>query len=109
MAAKANIFIDQGTDFETTLDMVDLDDNVIDLTGYTGQAQIRKHYSSTNAVSFSVDIDANNGLITISLSASQSANMVAGRYVYDVKVINGDDEVSRIVEGVLTVAPGVTR
>ena len=109
MAARANIVIDQGADFQTTIDVVDLEDNVIDLTGYTGEAQIRKHYSSTNAVSFTVEIDANNGLITLTLPATASANMSPGRYVYDLRVTNSDDEVSRITEGYVTVTPMVSR
>ena len=34
MAIIANIFIDQGTDYEVTIDVTDTSDNVIDLNGY---------------------------------------------------------------------------
>ena len=47
MAIIANIFIDQGTDFEVTIDVSDTSDNIIDLSGYTASAQIRKTYGST--------------------------------------------------------------
>ena len=40
MATKANLVIDQGTTFTTTITITDDDGDVIDLAGYTGAAQI---------------------------------------------------------------------
>ena len=42
MAIKANIVIDQGTDFAAAIDIVDQDGVVNNLTGYTVAAQLRK-------------------------------------------------------------------
>lgn len=109
MATKANLVVDQGADFSTIISLADLDDEAIDLTGYTGSAQIRKHYSSSNAVNFSVSLDSNAGDITLSLTAAQTNAMLAGRYVYDLELQNSAGIRSRIVEGILTVTPGVTR
>jgi len=36
-------------------------------------------------------------------------NREAGRYVYDVETTSGSGVVSRIVEGIITVTPEVTR
>jgi hypothetical protein len=47
-------------------------------------------------------------VITLGLTANQTSNLVAGRYVYDVELTEGG-EVSRIVEGIVTVTPQVTR
>lgn len=109
MATKANLVIDQGTHFSTTISIANMDDEAIDLTGYTGAAQIRKHHSSANAVNFGVSIDAALGDLTLSLTPSQSNAMVPGRYVYDVEVTDSSNVVSRIVEGIVTITPGVTR
>lgn len=109
MATKANLVVDQGTDFSTIVSIADLNDEAIDLTGYTGTAQIRKHYSSSNAVNFSVSLDSIAGDVTLSLTASQTNAMLAGRYVYDVELESPAGIRSRIVEGILTVTPGVTR
>lgn len=110
MAIKANLVIDQGADYQTSLNITDDDGYPVDLTGYTGVAKIRKHYTSTNAVSFTVTITANTGNVALSLTALQTANIVAGRYVYDVKVTDTDaNTVTRLVEGIATITPQVTR
>ncbi len=109
MATKANIIIDQGTTFSTSINLTDDNGDAIDLTGYTGRAQMRKHYTSSNSQSFTVSLQSSNGIVTLSLTETQTANLTAGRYVYDVEIVSGANVVSRIVEGFVTVTPEVTR
>lgn len=111
MAAKANIVIDQGADFSTSITVTDNDGNVVDLTGYTARGQIRKHYTSSTAVDFSFVFGSprSSGIVDITLSNSQTTDMEAGRYVYDVELISTANVVSRLVEGIATVTPEVTR
>jgi len=109
MPIKANLFIDQGTDYSTSINLVDGDDNVVTLSGYTSNAQMRKTYSSSNAVSFSTTLQSANGVVVLSLTATQTANIVAGRYVYDVYLTSSSNVVSRIIEGIVTVTPRVTK
>lgn len=111
MAAKANIVIDQGADFSTTITVTDASGSVINLTGYTARGQIRKHYTSTTAVnlSFTFGSPRTEGKLTLSLSNVQTANMAAGRYVYDVEIISASNVISRLVEGIATITPEVTR
>jgi len=108
MAIKANLFIDQGTDYSTFINLVDTNDNILSLAGYTSSAQLKKTYSSSNSVSFNTSLQVSNGVIQLSLTSSQTANIVAGRYVYDVVVKSSSNVVSRIVEGIVTVTPRVT-
>lgn len=108
MAIKANIVIDQGADYSTTISLTDEDGNVIPLNNYTVSAQIRKTYSSSNSVSFSAIVNEELGEVVLSLTDTQTANIVAGRYVYDVFITNSGIT-SRIVEGIVTVTPRVTR
>lgn len=108
MATKANLVVDQGTTFTTTITVSDDEGNALDLTGYTGAAQIRKHYTSSNSVNFAVSISAGTGEVTLSLTANATANLNAGRYVYDCELTNSGT-VSRILEGIVTVSPQVTR
>lgn len=108
MAIKANIIIDQGADFSTNIRVTDEDGVAIDLEGYTGEAQMRKWYTSLSAINF--DVTLNNSTVTLSLSSSDTANLVPGRYVYDVELTNASSNViSRILEGIVTVTPNVTR
>ncbi len=109
MAIKANLFIDQGATYATKLNITDSNGAVVDLTGYTAAAQIRKHYTSSNATSFSVAVTADTGAVVLSLSANATANLAAGRYVYDVELTDGAGRISRIVEGIVTISPNVTR
>jgi hypothetical protein len=109
MAIKANLVIDQGTSFSTLINITDTDDTSIDLTGFVGAAQMRKHFSSSNSTPFVVTIIPAEGALTLALSANTTANLVAGRYVYDVELTNENGIISRIVEGIVTVTPNVTR
>lgn len=109
MATKANITVDQGTTFSTTISLTDDDGNPIDLTGYTGRSQMRKHFTSSNSQSFTVSLSNNAGTVTLGLTATQTSNLTPGRYVYDVEVVSGANVISRIVEGIVTVTPEVTR
>lgn len=109
MGTKANLKIDQGSDFTTSITLTDDAGDSLNLYGYTGAAQIRKYYTSTNAVDFDVDVVANTGQVVLSLSSNTTNNIVAGRYVYDVELTDLNGVVSRVLEGIVTITPGVTR
>lgn len=110
MGTKVNLVVDQGATFETTINLTDDDGDLVDLTGYTGASQVRKHYtSSTPSANIAVTLDNANGTITLSMSANITANLVAGRYVYDVELTDPSSVVSRVIEGIVTVTPQVTR
>ena len=109
MATKANLVVDQGSTYSTNVTIVDDNDVIFDLTDYTGAAQLRKHFTSSNSTAFSVSLGGTNGIITLSLTANQTANLVAGRYVYDVEITSNTNIVSRVLEGIVTVTPNVTR
>jgi hypothetical protein len=109
MATKANIIIDQGTTFSTIINLTDDNGDPIDLTGYSADSEMRKHYTSSNSTSFAVSLGGVDGTVTLSLTPAQTSNLTPGRYVYDVEVTSGANVVSRIVEGIVTVTPEVTR
>jgi hypothetical protein len=108
MAQKINIVIDQGTTFNTTFSIVDSNDDPIDFSTYTANSQMRKSYSSSNAYTFSVAMTS-SGAVTLSMTANTTSSITAGRYVYDVEVQDVSGVRSRIVEGIATVTPQVTR
>lgn len=109
MATKANLKIGQGTDYLTSITLTDDDGNPIYLSNYTGAGQIRKYYTSTNAVDFNVTVEANTGVVTLRLTSAQTNGIEAGRYVYDVELYDSANVVSRVLEGIVTITPGVTR
>lgn len=109
MAIKANLLIDQGSTFATSITITNDAGEPVDLTGYTGAGQMRRHYSSLTYIPLTINISANVGIVGITLSADQTTAIAAGRYVYDVELTTAAGVVSRIVEGVATVTPQVTR
>jgi hypothetical protein len=110
-AAYSNLYIEQGTSFNTTITVDDVYGDVYTLSNYTARSQIRKSYYSANTTAvFNTAISANQGTITLSLTAAVTANITPGRYVYDTTItgtLNG--EVTRILEGIVEISPSVTR
>ena len=110
MAVLSNLSIDQGSDFSAEVIVEDSSGDVANLTGYTGAGQIRKTYTSSTAVAFGVAVtNATSGLLTLTLTNTVTNGMKAGRYVYDVEITKtSNGEKTRVVEGQVTINPGVT-
>ena len=113
MAAKANIIIDQGADFSTIITASDDVGNPVNLTGYTGSAHVRKSFASNFFYEFDVDFPSpqTQGQVRLRMSRSRTDSIPPGRYVYDVEITSPEplDERTRLVEGIVTVTPSVTR
>lgn len=112
MATVRNLVIDQGSTFSISITVSDYTGSAIDLTGYTLRSQLRKSYHSNTYTSFTVvSNDPTDGEITLSLTATQTSALKYGRYVYDVEIVSPApaSEVTRILEGIITVNPEVTR
>ena len=110
MATKANLVLDQGSTFSVDLTLQDENGDALLLAGYTANSQMRKWYTSINpSAVFNASVNAQLGTITLSLEASNTSNLTAGRYVYDVRVTNPSGESTRVVEGIVTINPEVTQ
>ena len=111
MATISNIFIDQDADFTTTVTVNDSAGNALNLSGYTALAMIRKTYQSTTATTFTTTFadPRTSGQITISLTDTQTATLEDGRYVYDMVITDALGVKTRVVEGIATVNPSVSR
>lgn len=108
MATKANLTIDSGATFSTTLTLTDENGDHLTLNGYTGVANMKRWYTSSNSIPFNVSINTTASTITLEMDSSITANLYPGRYVYDVDLTDSSNAVSRIVEGVVTVTPSVS-
>ena len=109
MAIKANITIDQGTDFSALVDVETSSNTVYDLTGYTVAAQMRKNYSSSSATTFVCSHNSALGQISMALGKDDTAVLEPGRYLYDIEITSSGGSVARVVQGTVTVSPGMTR
>lgn len=112
MAAIANLTIDQGATFSSDVTVKDANGNPFDLTGYTAAAKMAKGYASTRTrtnFTATVAADATTGVVTLSLSATDTAALDAERYVYDLEITQtSSGNVTRVIEGVISVRPQVT-
>jgi hypothetical protein len=111
MATISNLFIDQDADFTTTVTVNDSTGTALDLTNYTALAMIRKSYQSSTATTFTSAFVSprTTGQITISLTDTQTAALESGRYVYDLVITDASGNKTRVVEGIATVNPSVSR
>lgn len=109
-AGTYNFILEQGATFSRRL-TVQENNSALDLTGYTGRAQMRStHDSDSIALSFTVAIsDATNGILSMSASATSTASLTPGQYVYDVEIESSAGSVTRLLQGTVTVNPEVTK
>jgi len=110
MAVFANIVADQGSTFAATITVTGSNGvDAADLTGFSAAGQARRTFKSATAYPFTVTVsNPTLGLLTLALTAVQTEAMV-GRYFYDVEVTAASGEITRVIEGQLTVSPGITR
>jgi hypothetical protein len=116
MATYEEITIDQGTDVAMVLNLVKTDGSKKDLTSHAVAAKLKKNYNSDSAdtIAFTSAItDDSDGIVTLSLTNTQTNALKAGRYVYDVELSfvdsDGNTIVERILEGRAQVTPSVTK
>lgn len=116
MAQYEEFTIDQGADVTIELNLVDKNDAVKNLAGYSLAAKLKKNYNSgdSDTTSFTTIIDnASSGIASISLNNTQTNALKSGRYVYDVELSfqdsSGNTIIERILEGRIQVSPSVTK
>lgn len=107
MATYSNLYIDQGSDFNATIDLTQTTGS-LDLTGYSGAGTIAKSYDGTSKGSFTVSVDDTDNELDLSLTAAETAALKPGRYVYDVIIKSTAGAITRVLEGQINVTPGVT-
>lgn len=92
--------------------------NAQNLTGYTARLQVRRVAGSTTYLAEWTSADSSGerlvlggsaGTITFDLSATVTAALPAGRFVYDLEVESGSGVVTPLMAGPFIVEPGVTR
>jgi hypothetical protein len=110
MAGFAELTLEQGANFTTTVTVNGSDGSPTNLLNYTAAAQMRKSYYSTTANNFTVTVsNAANGELTMAMSAANTANLTPGRAVYDLLITSPTNVKTRVVEGIVTILPSVTR
>lgn len=113
MAAYVELYMDQGTTFSNIINLTDDYTNAnINVSGYIVKSQMRRsYYSESPSANITCQItNAATGEITLSLTPQQTANVKAGRYLFDVTIHNPlDNATTRILGGIVVVTPQVTK
>ena len=107
-----DLLIHTGTDFEQTFVLEDTYSNAPkDLTGYTACCSMRRYPSSSVAASFNIDFatDRTSGRVSIQMTRGTTANLKAGKYFYDLVLMDSSNEKIRPIEGTITVKKAITR
>ncbi len=103
----------QGTDALFKIVIKDSAGATFDVSTKSFSASLKKSYSSTESINFSVAVsDAPGGVISISLTDTQTAALDGdSRYVYDLFMYNtsGSTDITSILKGKVFVESSVTR
>jgi hypothetical protein len=113
LSAKYNLVCDQATTFNFQFQILN-DQTPLNLTGYTGTMTVRPFVgaSTTTVVATTANglmvFDAVNGRVTVTISATTTGAIAAGRYSYDLVLTSGVT-VTRYLEGKFIVTGAVTQ
>ena len=104
-----NIVLDQGCTFEKVITAQNsASQNVTISTGTCSSKMRQSYYSSNNITALTTAVTGSN--CTISLTATQTAAISPGNYVYDVEYTqSGGTVVERVAEGIITVYGEATK
>ena len=106
----ADFDTDQGASFSATLNVTDSESGSSDLTGYSVAGQFKRSYTSETYTELNCELtDASIGQVTISLEPDVTVATAARKYLYDIFLTSPSGKVSKIIEGILTIYPSVTR
>lgn len=110
VAETLNYTLYGGDDFADIIEQVDDEENPLDRTGYTYEAQIRVQHESTDILDeFTIDTtDLAIGIIILSLTGEQTAALPT-RSVFDLEETSPGGLVTTLFTGTITRDPEVTR
>jgi hypothetical protein len=114
--AKHNFFVYRGATFSEQIEWKDENGVAIDLTGFTARMHMRDTLEATTPF---LTLTTENGGITLGgaagtvdllASAAATSAISATSGVYDLELVAGDGvTVTRLLEGLVTISPEVTR
>ena len=103
-----NIALDQGCTFEKVITAQNSTSGNVTISSGTCAAKMRQsYYSSNNITTLTTAVAGSN--CTISLTATQTAAVSPGNYVYDVEYTQSDTTtIERVAEGIITISAEAT-
>lgn len=97
--------------FRMVVEVVDQDEQILDLTGYSGAMQIRLDPADTDpVVEATVTINTTTGEVTATLEPSQTQTLDFAAALYDLRIVDGTGlVVEYIAKGKASLEPTITR
>lgn len=116
MAAKENLIVNQGEDYQRVLTLKDNSDVPLNLTGYTFKGMAKHKYEDA-AAAFNFEFTVRDqltypGIVDMIIPASETSDFIISKpskYKYDIEMIDGNSITRRIIEGEILLNPEVTR
>lgn len=105
---STNLDINKNADYTRTFTVLDTNNVVINLSGFSVSAQLRRNPLSTEYVSFTMTIiDADAGKIRMFLPHSIT-NTLDGKYFYDIFLTDPINLKYKIEDGLILINPNIT-
>lgn len=111
---KKNYVVPQGTTYPIKMRWVDSNSNPITLSGATVRAQLRERISDASPaldctlVNTKAFLDETDWYFGFTLDPDDTLALDATQYFYDIIVTTVDGDVTRAMEGKITLTPAVT-
>ena len=113
MAGQYNFTIEQGATFNLLMTWK-IDNVAVNLTGYTARLQARIDVDETETIlslttGAGITLGGAAGTISLDQTATQTALLPKGEYVYDLELQSSGGIVTRLLQGELNISAEVTR
>jgi hypothetical protein len=113
MAGEYNFTIEQGATFNLLMTWK-INNVAVNLTGYTARLQARIDVDETETIlslttGAGITLGGAAGTISLDQTATQTALLPKGEYVYDLELQSSGGIVTRLLQGELNISAEVTR
>lgn len=111
MTTRANLYVDQGVDYLTVLELVTIEGEDFIIGSNTFHCQVRRLYSTK--LLFEVDVkryvnDAVN-VLEVKIDKALTRDIREGKYQYDIIMRYPSGQETKILEGLMFILPTVTK
>jgi len=113
-AGTLNFTIEQGATFNLLLTW-EIDSVPVNITNWTARLAARVDVEDSEVIlslttsNGGITLGGAAGTISLNQTATQTALLPAGTYVYDLELVSAVGAVTRLVQGELNISPEVTR
>ena len=113
---QGELEIKQGATYQLGLYYVTNAGAAIDISGYSARMTLRSDYEATTSLldltstpAAGLVITGASGLVTVTITSTQTAALAAGPFVWDIEIVSAGGVVTRMAGGVGVISREVTR